>query len=125
MRRVDDRADLREAIETCMREAEGAFGDPTVFIEQAVVDPRHIEVQILADGTGSDDGVIHLYERDCSVQRRHQKVVEIAPAPNLDPEIRDADVRRRGAVRPRDRLQERRHRRVPARPAAAATSSSR
>src|SRR6478752_3198271 len=95
MRRVDDRADLREAIETCMREAEGAFGDPTVFIEQAVVDPRHIEVQILSDGTsgngsaGSDDGVIHLYERDCSVQRRHQKVVEIAPAPNLDPELRD------------------------------------
>jgi pyruvate carboxylase len=93
MRRVDDRTDLREAIETCMREAEGAFGDPTVFIEQAVVDPRHIEVQILADGTmgseGSNDGVIHLYERDCSVQRRHQKVVEIAPAPNLDPELRD------------------------------------
>ncbi|MCR1783361.1 pyruvate carboxylase [Nocardioides carbamazepini] len=86
MRRVDDRSQLREAIETCMREAEGAFGDPTVFIEQAVVDPRHIEVQILADGQGN---VIHLFERDCSVQRRHQKVVEIAPAPNLDPELRD------------------------------------
>ena len=69
-----------------MREAEGAFGDPTVFIEQAVVDPRHIEVQILADGAGN---VIHLFERDCSVQRRHQKVVEIAPAPNLDPAIRE------------------------------------
>ena len=69
-----------------MREAEGAFGDPTVFIEQAVVDPRHIEVQILADGEGN---VMHLFERDCSVQRRHQKVVEIAPAPNLDPELRD------------------------------------
>ena len=86
MRRVDDPAELREAVETCMREAEGAFGDPTVFIEQAVVDPRHIEVQILADGDGN---VIHLFERDCSVQRRHQKVVEIAPAPNLDPELRD------------------------------------
>ncbi|GAA2135565.1 pyruvate carboxylase [Nocardioides koreensis] len=86
MRKVDDAADLREAVETCMREAEGAFGDPTVFIEQAVVDPRHIEVQILADGEGN---VIHLFERDCSVQRRHQKVVEIAPAPNLDPELRD------------------------------------
>ena len=86
MRRVDDRALLREAIETCMREAEGAFGDPTVFIEQAVIEPRHIEVQILADGEGN---VMHLFERDCSVQRRHQKVVEIAPAPNLDPEIRD------------------------------------
>ncbi|CAB4691887.1 MAG: pyruvate carboxylase [Actinobacteria bacterium] len=86
MRRVDDPKDLREAVEICMREGEGAFGDPTVFIEQAVVDPRHIEVQILADGYGN---VIHLFERDCSVQRRHQKVVEIAPAPNLDPEIRE------------------------------------
>ena len=86
MRRVDDPKDLREAVETCMREGEAAFGDPTVFIEQAVVEPRHIEVQILADGEGN---VIHLFERDCSVQRRHQKVVEIAPAPNLDPELRD------------------------------------
>ncbi len=86
MRRVDRAEDLREAVETCMREAEGAFGDPTVFIEQAVTDPRHIEVQILADAEGE---VIHLFERDCSVQRRHQKVVEIAPAPNLDPDIRD------------------------------------
>ena len=86
MRRVDQQSGLREAVETCMREAEGAFGDPTVFIEQAVVDPRHIEVQILADGAGN---VIHLYERDCSVQRRHQKVIEIAPAPNLDPDLRD------------------------------------
>ena len=88
MRRVDAPAQLREAVETCMREAEGAFGDPTVFVEQAVVDPRHIEVQVLADGTGPE-GVIHLFERDCSVQRRHQKVVEIAPAPNLDPALRD------------------------------------
>jgi pyruvate carboxylase len=88
MRRVDEEKDLRDAIDTCMREAEGAFGDPTVFIEEAVVDPRHIEVQILADGEGREDSVIHLYERDCSVQRRHQKVVEIAPAPNLDPELR-------------------------------------
>ena len=86
MRRVDEPEKLRESIETCMREAESAFGDPTVFVEQAVVDPRHIEVQILADGEGN---VIHLFERDCSVQRRHQKVVEIAPAPNLDPKLRD------------------------------------
>ncbi|GEP35551.1 pyruvate carboxylase [Nocardioides szechwanensis] len=86
MRRVDDPLDLREAVETCMREAEGAFGDREVFIEQAVVEPRHIEVQILADAEGN---VIHLFERDCSVQRRHQKVIEIAPAPNLDPELRE------------------------------------
>ncbi|GAA4619523.1 pyruvate carboxylase [Saccharopolyspora hordei] len=86
MRRVDQREALREALEAAMREAESAFGDPTVFLEQAVVNPRHIEVQVLADGAGN---VIHLYERDCSVQRRHQKVIEIAPAPNLDPELRE------------------------------------
>jgi pyruvate carboxylase len=86
MRRVDDPEGLREAVEAAMREAEGAFGDPTVFIEQAVIDPRHIEVQILADGEGT---VLHLFERDCSVQRRHQKVVEIAPAPNLDTDLRE------------------------------------
>ncbi|KAA2253580.1 pyruvate carboxylase [Solihabitans fulvus] len=86
MRRVEDPAALRESLEAAMREAESAFGDATVFLEQAVIEPRHIEVQILADGEGN---VIHLYERDCSVQRRHQKVIEIAPAPNLDPELRD------------------------------------
>ncbi|GAA1228709.1 pyruvate carboxylase [Pseudonocardia alaniniphila] len=86
MRRVMEPGELREAIEAAMREAESAFGDATVFLEQAVVNPRHIEVQILADATGE---VVHLYERDCSVQRRHQKVIEIAPAPNLDPELRD------------------------------------
>ncbi|WP_232662385.1 pyruvate carboxylase [Pseudonocardia sp. TRM90224] len=86
MRRVQAAPELREAIEAAMREAESAFGDATVFLEQAVVNPRHIEVQILADADGN---VAHLYERDCSVQRRHQKVIEIAPAPNLDPELRD------------------------------------
>jgi pyruvate carboxylase len=85
MRRVEDPSGLREAIETCMREAHGAFGDPSVFIEQAVTDPRHVEVQILADAGGD---TIHLYERDCSVQRRHQKVVEIAPAPHMDAGLR-------------------------------------
>ncbi|MGH3905823.1 MAG: pyruvate carboxylase, partial [Pseudonocardiaceae bacterium] len=85
MRRVSRASGLREALEAATREAESAFGDPTVFLEQAVTDPRHIEVQILADAAGE---VIHLFERDCSVQRRHQKVVEIAPAPNLDPDLR-------------------------------------
>ena len=86
MRRVTAAGELREAIEAASREAESAFGDATVFLEQAVINPRHIEVQILADHTGD---VIHLFERDCSVQRRHQKVVELAPAPNLDPLLRD------------------------------------
>src|SRR5918998_1751562 len=86
MRRVQTSATLRESIEAAMREAESAFGDASVFLEQAVVNPRHIEVQVLGDAGGK---VIHLFERDCSVQRRHQKVVEIAPAPNLDPELRD------------------------------------
>ncbi|WP_078315086.1 pyruvate carboxylase [Mycobacterium sp. D16Q16] len=86
MRRVAEREQLREAIEAASREAESAFGDPTVFLEQAVINPRHIEVQILADTAGN---VIHLYERDCSVQRRHQKVIELAPAPNLPAELRE------------------------------------
>ncbi|MEN0103170.1 MAG: pyruvate carboxylase [Curtobacterium sp.] len=87
MRRVETPAELRPALEEAMREADSAFGDPTMFLEQAVLRPRHIEVQILADATGTDSGTIHLFERDCSVQRRNQKVVEIAPAPNLDPSI--------------------------------------
>ncbi|KAB2342144.1 pyruvate carboxylase [Actinomadura rudentiformis] len=81
LRRVDRREDLEAAVDTARREAQSAFGDPTVFLEQAVDHPRHIEVQVLADGGGH---TVHLRERDCSVQRRHQKVVEIAPAPQLD-----------------------------------------
>jgi len=86
LRRVDRAQDLPSALATARREAEGAFGDGTVFLEEAVIRPRHIEVQILGDATGK---VIHLFERDCSVQRRHQKVVEVAPAPNLDPQVRE------------------------------------
>ena len=86
MRKVDDAADLQSALGEAMREAKAAFGDARMYLEEAVISPRHIEVQILADTQGN---VIHLYERDCSVQRRHQKVIELAPAPNLDPELRD------------------------------------
>lgn len=86
MRRVEREEDLRDALESAMREADSAFGDPTMFIEQAVLRPRHIEVQVLADASGA---TVHLFERDCSVQRRHQKVVEIAPAPNLSQSKRD------------------------------------
>ena len=87
MRRVERRVDLRDALEAAMREAGSAFGDDRMFLEQAVLRPRHIEVQILADKNGE---TIHLFERDCSVQRRHQKVVEIAPAPNISDELRAA-----------------------------------
>ncbi|APZ35871.1 pyruvate carboxylase [Microbacterium aurum] len=87
MRRVETAGELPPAIAEASREAAAAFGDGRVFLEQAVIRPRHIEVQILADAAGE---TVHLYERDCSVQRRHQKVIEIAPAPNLEPAIRDA-----------------------------------
>jgi pyruvate carboxylase len=86
MRLVAEPGDLHDAAGSAMREAEAAFGDPSVYLEEALVRPRHIEVQILADAEG---GVVHLFERDCSVQRRHQKVIELAPAPNLDRELRD------------------------------------
>ena len=85
MRRVDNKSELRGSLDEAMREANSAFGDPTMFLEAAVLRPRHIEVQILADATGE---TVHLFERDCSIQRRHQKVLEIAPAPNLSDEIR-------------------------------------
>ena len=87
MRRVDTEEQLKDSLNAAMREAKTAFGDATVFLEQAVLRPRHIEVQILADQQGN---VVHLFERDCSMQRRHQKVIEIAPAPNLDENIRQA-----------------------------------
>jgi pyruvate carboxylase len=87
MRSVLAGDDLEEAVRSAMREAEGAFGDGSVYLERAVARARHIEVQILADAEG---GVVHLFERDCSVQRRHQKVIELAPAPNLATELRQA-----------------------------------
>ncbi len=87
MRRVESQDRFADELRSAMREAEGAFGDPTVFIEQAVSAPRHIEVQILADNTGD---TVHLFERDCSIQRRHQKVIEIAPAPHISDELRAA-----------------------------------
>ncbi|KAJ2518441.1 pyruvate carboxylase [Coemansia sp. RSA 1939] len=87
MRVVRSSEELESAFERARSEALSAFGDGTVFIERFLDRPKHIEVQLLGDGK---DSVIHLYERDCSVQRRHQKVIEIAPAPTLDAEVRDA-----------------------------------
>jgi pyruvate carboxylase len=85
LRRVEGPDALDEAMRSATGEAESAFGDGTVFLEQAVLRPRHIEVQVLADAGGD---VVHLFERDCSIQRRHQKVVEMAPAPGLDAPLR-------------------------------------
>ncbi len=86
MRQVNHSEEMADAFQRCRSEATAAFGDGSIFIEKVVARPRHIEVQILADTHGN---FVHLYERDCSVQQRHQKVVEIAPAPNLDPVLRD------------------------------------
>ncbi|MFV0459141.1 MAG: acetyl/propionyl/methylcrotonyl-CoA carboxylase subunit alpha [Actinomycetales bacterium] len=81
MRRVDDQADLPAALESARRESANAFGDDTLFLERYVDTPRHIEVQVLADSHGN---IVHLGERECSLQRRHQKVIEEAPSALLD-----------------------------------------
>ena len=85
MRRVDRHADFDEALSGAMREAKAAFGDERVLIEKYVTAPRHIEMQIFADQHGN---AIHLNERDCSLQRRHQKVIEEAPAPDMSADLR-------------------------------------
>ncbi|XP_026809101.1 pyruvate carboxylase, mitochondrial isoform X2 [Rhopalosiphum maidis] len=86
MRVVRKMEEVKESFERASSEAKAAFGDGAMFIEKFVERPRHIEVQLLGDQAGN---IVHLYERDCSVQRRHQKVVELAPAPHLDPKVRD------------------------------------
>ncbi len=88
MRVVHTEAHLLSAVNVTRTEAHSAFGDGTVYMEKFLENPRHVEVQVLADGQGN---AIHLYDRDCSLQRRHQKVIEEAPAPMLDPKAR-ADV---------------------------------
>ena len=86
MRRVESAADFADALQSCQREAVGAFGDDHVLIEKYIERPRHIEVQLFGDSHGN---VVHLFERDCSLQRRHQKVIEEAPAPGMDAATRD------------------------------------
>ena len=87
MRRVDAPEDFADALASCQREAAASFGDDRVLIEKYILSPRHIEVQVFGDSNGN---VVHLFERDCSLQRRHQKVIEEAPAPGMDEDTRAA-----------------------------------
>ncbi|MEZ5708172.1 MAG: acetyl/propionyl/methylcrotonyl-CoA carboxylase subunit alpha [Blastomonas sp.] len=87
MRKVDDPADFADSLLSCQREARSSFGNDHVLIEKWIESPRHIEVQVFGDSHGN---VVHLFERDCSLQRRHQKVIEEAPAPGMDEATRAA-----------------------------------
>ena len=87
MRKVDAPADFAAALESCRREAKASFGNDEVLLEKWITSPRHIEVQVFGDSFGQ---VVHLFERDCSLQRRHQKVIEEAPAPGMDAATREA-----------------------------------
>ncbi|MEY4250050.1 MAG: hypothetical protein RJA87_1683 [Pseudomonadota bacterium] len=87
MRKVQDPEEFEAALASCQREALASFGDDKVLIEKYVTRPRHIEVQVFADGHGNG---VHMFERDCSLQRRHQKVIEEAPAPGMDEATREA-----------------------------------
>ncbi len=87
MRRVETAGEFGDALESCKREASASFGNDVVLIEKYILSPRHIEVQVFGDAHGN---VVHLFERDCSLQRRHQKVIEEAPAPGMDTATREA-----------------------------------
>src|SRR5690606_41159707 len=87
MRKVEDPDEFAEALAAAKRESKASFGDDRVLVEKYVEKPRHIEVQVFGDMHGN---VVHLFERDCSAQRRHQKVIEEAPAPGMTDEMREA-----------------------------------
>ena len=109
MRLVSDPSQLAGAVGAARREAAAAFGDGTVFLERYVPDPRHVEVQILGDAHGD---VVHLFERECSIQRRYQKIVEESPSPAVDGELRAALTKAAVTAGPGGRLHRRGHRRV-------------
>ncbi len=95
MRLVADAAAFSDALRNARSEAQGAFGDPNVILERAIVDPRHIEIQVFGDRYRN---AVHLGERDCSVQRRHQKLIEEAPSPAVTPKLRSRRARLLGAA---------------------------
>ena len=111
MKVVERESELAEALASAQREAQSSFGDSRMLVEKYVLKPRHVEIQVFADSHGN---CLYLNERDCSIQRRHQKVVEEAPAPGLTPELRRAMGRSRSKSGASHRLCRRRHRGVPA-----------